>query len=176
MKNSILFASVVAATASALGQTAPLAHIQTSFDFVVHAPVDQAMPLFGPEGERPWAGKHWDPQFLYPQPSADVEGAVFTVAHGPFNAVWVNTLFDKSARHFQYVYFIPGIMVTVIDVRFAPSGKDATSVHVTYTRTAITEEGNEHVKVMSGNDKSSGSDWEQAIEAHLAQIRPARAH
>ena len=168
MKPAILFASAALA-ASALGQSSPLTRIQTRFDFVVHAPLDQAMPLFGPEGERAWAGIHWDPQFLFPQPAADVEGAVFTVAHGPLNAVWVNTLFDQQARHFQYVYFLPGIMVTVIDVRFAPCESNATTVSVTYTRTALTPQGNEHVKAMSDNDKTSGPDWEHAIAAHLAR-------
>ena len=48
----------------------------------------------------------------------DAEGVVFTIQHGPTKAVWVNTLMDTEARHFQYVYFIPEIMVTVIDVRF----------------------------------------------------------
>src|SRR5271166_5754869 len=72
-------------------------HVRTSFDFVVHAPYSVTAPLFGPEGERAWAGKHWDPEFIFPKParpqtSSDVEGAVFTVRHGPLSAVWVNTL------------------------------------------------------------------------------------
>lgn len=174
MKSSILFSTAAAVAATALAQSAPiapapLARIQTTFDFVVHAPIAQTMPLFGPEGERPWAGKHWHPKFLYPQPAADVQGAVFTIQHGPLNAVWVNTLFDKEARHFQYVYFLPGLMVTVIDVRFKPSGADSTAVNVVYTRTALTPEGNEHVKTMSEDDKTAGPDWEHAIEAYLSK-------
>src|SRR5215469_11097611 len=115
MKTAILLSAAAMAAANAVSQSAPtadtpLAHTQVSFDLIVHAPVDQAMPLFGPEGERAWAGKHWDPSFIYPQPAADVQGAVFTISHGTLNAVWVNTLFDKSARHFQYVYFLPGLM------------------------------------------------------------------
>jgi hypothetical protein len=176
MKHALAVTAAAALATSALGQSTPLAHIQTGFDFVVPAPVDQAMLLFGPEGERPWAGKRWNPQFLYPQPAADIEGAVFTIQHGPLNAVWINTLFDKSARHFQYVYFLPGIMVTVIDVRFNPAGADSTAVNVVYTRTAISEEGNDHVKTMSEGDKSAGPEWQAAIEKHLAQAKPALAH
>ncbi len=47
----------------------PLLHIRTAFDLVVHLPYEKAAPLFGPEGERAWAGKHWDPKFIYPQPA-----------------------------------------------------------------------------------------------------------
>lgn len=176
MKAAILLSAAAMAAANAAGQSAPaapapLAHTQVSFDLVVHAPVEKAMPLFGPEGERAWGGKHWDPKFIYPQPAADVPGAVFTINHGPLNAVWVNTLFDPSARHFQYVYFLPDLMVTVIDVRFASSGANGTAVNVVYTRTAVTPEGNEHVKAMSEGDRNAGPEWQQAIDEHLAQLK-----
>src|SRR5579863_974051 len=114
-------AAIITATtaigASAFTQSpAPqMLRTQTAFDLVVHLPYAEAAPLFGPEGERPWAGKHWDPHFLYPQPPRDEQGAVFTVQHGSVTAVWVNTLFDLESRHFIYAYFIPDIMVTTID-------------------------------------------------------------
>lgn len=143
-------------------------HLQTTFSLIVHAPYIETAPLFGPNGERAWAGKHWDPQFLHPQPGRDEEGAVFTIRHGGLSAVWVNTLFDTSGRHFQYVYFLPDLMVTVIDVRFKVMDAATTGVNVTYTRTAITAEGNEHVAAMSENDRAAGPDWQKAIDAYLA--------
>ena len=154
----------------------PLLHVSTSFDLTVHAPYAEAAPLFGPQGERAWAGKHWNPEFLHPEPARDVEGAVFTIQHGPLRAVWVNTLFDLDARHFQYVYFLPEIMVTVIDVRFNPVSASETAVHVVYTRTAITAEGNEHVTAMSEGDRSAGAEWQKAIDVYLAagKTKPAQ--
>jgi len=39
-------------------QEAPVAvHVKNSFRFVVKAPLERAAPLFGPEGERCWAGR-----------------------------------------------------------------------------------------------------------------------
>src|SRR5258708_39695233 len=64
-------------------------HVETTFKVVVHAPYVETAELFGPEGERAWAGKQWDPQFLHPMPGRDEEGAVFTIRHGSLNAVWV---------------------------------------------------------------------------------------
>jgi hypothetical protein len=170
MKPALAVTAAAFAAASALGQsTAPqLLRTQTAFDIVVHLPYAEAAPLFGPEGERPWAGKHWNPQFLYPQPAHDEQGAVFTVQHGPVTAVWVNTLFDLEARHFIYAYFIPDIMVTTIDVRFTPSDSATTHVHVLYTRTALTPEGNSHVTAFTANDKSAQHDWQQSIDTYLA--------
>ncbi|MGA3131558.1 MAG: hypothetical protein ABSD59_12200 [Terracidiphilus sp.] len=170
-----LLLAVAGAVIVAPGSTRPapvspvtLLPLETSFDLLVHAPYAEAAPLFGPEGERAWAGSDWDPAFVYPQPARDQQGAVFTVHKGSATTVWVNTLLDREARHFQYVYFRPEIMVTVIDVRFEPADADSTTVHVNYARTALTIEGNEHVAAMSEHDKKAGTEWQQAINAYLA--------
>ena len=168
-------AAGLAASTACLRAQSPPAREQNAFDLVVHLPLREAAVLFGPEGERLWAGPHWDPQFIYPQPARDVEGAVFTIHHGSVDAVWVNTAFDLDARRFQYVYFIPAIMVSVIDVHFVPIGEDSTSVHVVYTRTAITAEGDEHVRAMADGDRKAGKDWQQAIDEYLAK-KPVSAH
>ena len=180
MKSILILAAsagLVSLVSAQSPQAEPLARTQTAFDLVVRLPYPEAAALFGPEGERAWAGKHWDPQFLYPQPARDTEGAVFTLHHGPHDAVWVNTTFSLDARRFQYVYFIPGILVTVIDVRFdpRPGAEDGstTAVHVVYTRTAITPEGNAHVAALTEGDRKSGPEWQQAIDTYLASKKPA---
>ena len=165
-----IISAATAISASTLAQS-PEPHLlrtQTAFDIVVHLPYAEAAPLFGPEGERPWAGKHWNPQFLYPQPAHDEQGAVFTIHHGPVTAVWVNTLFDLEARHIQYAYFIPDIMVTTIDLRFNSTNPTNTEVHVVYTRTAITSEGNGHVTAFTATDKTAAHDWQESIDTYLA--------
>jgi len=168
--------SAAAIAASALGQPAApasqLLRTQTAFDIVVHLPYSEAAPLFGPEGERPWAGKHWNPQFLYPRAPHDEQGAVFTIQHGPVTAFWVNTLFDLEARHFIYAYFIPGIMVTTIEVQFTPVDADSTTVHITYTRTALTPEGNHHVTTFTATDRSAAQNWQSEIDTYLTSRKP----
>ena len=170
--------TVAAARCRSLGQSpAPLAQLlrtQTAFDIVVHLPYAEAAPLFGPEGERPWAGKHWDPQFLYPQPAHDEQGAVFTVHHGPVTAVWVNTLFDLEARHFNTSTSSPtSWSPPSTSASRPPTGQH--QVHVVYTRTALTPEGNDHVTAFTASDKSAAQDWQQAIDAYLATRAPQEA-
>jgi hypothetical protein len=112
-----------------------IAHVSNSFAFTVDAPLQVAAPLFGPEGERAWAGDDWNPQFIFPVPARDVEGAVFTVRHGEHTAVWVNTLFDLKAGHMHYVYVLANLLVTTIDVRLHAidtAGAMHTRVDVTY--------------------------------------------
>ena len=143
------------------------AHVRNSFSLVVHAPYEKAAPLFGPNGEKGWSEEPWNPEFFYPQPGQDVEGAVFAVKRGETKSIWVNTLFDAGGHRFQYVYVIPDAMVTMIDVRFVPVGRDETRVHVTYTRTALDSSANGHVRAMGEEDGKSGPLWEKAVNEYL---------
>jgi hypothetical protein len=155
-----------------LASSEPIMHVRNEFEFTVHAPYQIAAPLFGPEGERAWAGGHWDPRFLYPQPTRDTQGAVFTIQHGHHRAYWVNTSFDMEARHFQYVYFIPDTMVTTIDVRFSELAAASTKVDVVYERTALNAEANEHVTKAGNSDRENGKEWGTAINNYLAKRTP----
>ena len=148
-------------------------HEETTFDVVVHAAYEETAVLFSPLGERAWAGEHWDPKFLHPVPGQDKEGAVFTISHGAVKAVWVVTQHDVEARHFQYVYFIPDVMVTKIDVRFVSVDPGTTQVTVTYVRTSMSSEGDAHVKAMSEGDRGAYRDWQMAIDQYLAHKKQA---
>jgi hypothetical protein len=138
-------------------------HVSNSFELIVHAPLSRAAVLFGPDGERCWAGERWNPQFLYPQPGKDVQGAVFTVAHGPHKSVWVNTLFDTVEGRMQYVSFIPDVVVSTIDVRLTPVDPSSTRVQVMWARTALDAAANDDVQAMGKRDRESGPEWQQAI-------------
>src|ERR1700728_2902484 len=93
---------------------AGLAHAESQFDITLNAPYDRVAPLFGANGERAWAGKEWDPQFVFPQPAADVPGAVFTVSHGPHTTLWLTPTFDLPNQHIQHVVLIPDYMITLL--------------------------------------------------------------
>jgi len=150
-----------------ISMTQPV-HVRNSFQLLVRAPLARAATLFGPEGERCWAGPHWNPEFLYPQPGKDVQGAVFTIQHGPHKSVWVNTLFDPSAGRMQYVSFIPETLVSTVDVRLTAVDLSSTSVKVTYARTALDAAANAEVEALGKRDRESGPEWQQAIEKCLA--------
>ena len=144
-----------------------LAHARSEFTFTVAAPMAEAFPLFGPEGERGWAGPHWDPQFVYPMPAKDVEGAVFRVSHGHHSATWVNTAFDAQAGHAAYVYVIEGKLATRIDVQLTPVDATTTRARVMYERTALSPSVNPHVAEMSQKDAKMGPEWEKSIGEYL---------
>jgi hypothetical protein len=148
-------------------------HFETTFDVLVHAPTAEAMKLFTPEGERAWAGEHWDPQYVHTSgPTRDAVGAVFTIQHGPLRAVWTVTRRDDVAREYQYAYFVPDLMVTSIRVLFQPLDANTTSVRVAYERTALSPAGEAQVATIADGDKKAGAKWQSAIDKYLGAKTP----
>jgi len=146
---------------------AELAHVQNTFRFALPASFGRVAPFFGPEGERAWAGPHWNPEFLYPQPATDTEGAVFKVQHGQHTSLWVNTLFDLPNGRMQYVAILDDLVVSIVNVRLTAIDPSHTAVEVTYTRTALQPAANAHVRAMGDSDRDSGPDWQSSIEKCL---------
>ena len=142
-------------------------HTETTFELNVQAGYEETFALFGPEGERAWAGEPWDPRVVWPEPGRDAAGMVFTIERGPMTAVWVNTEFDAKAGRLKYAYVIPGVMVTTIEVRLRAGGA-ATHATVTYQRTALGEEGRAPVEAMTAMDGKAGVEWQQALDEYLA--------
>jgi hypothetical protein len=149
--------------------TAPVipVHVDNSFQFLVHAPLSVTAPLFGPEGEQGWAGSGWDPQFLYPRPGKDMEGAVFTVQQGKHTSVWVATVLDLAGGRMQYVSVVPGVRLSIVDVHLTARDASTTGVEVRYARTALDVSANEEVRALGESDRQEGPHWQEAVESYL---------
>ena len=148
----------------------PPVQMRSAFQFDLNVPPAQAAPLFGPVGERCWAGGTWDPHFVFPQPAHDQQDAVFTVAHGSYTMTWVNTVFNPAEGHMQYVAIIPSALAMTVDVRLTPA-THGTHVEVTYIHTALDPALNAHVAEMADHHRNSGPEWVHDIESCLKQHR-----
>ena len=80
----------------------------------------------------------------------------------------MNTAFDTSTGHVQYVYWIAEVMTALIDIHVTNSNGRTTSVHVVYERTALRADANEHVRQMAKLDANSGPHWATMINGYLA--------
>jgi len=148
-----------------------LAHTREEFRFALALPYDEAAPLFGAWAEQKW-DPDWKPRFLYPNPPADQEGAVFTVDQPPgCTTVWTTTIFDLPGGHIQYVNVTMSRepwpapeLLTRIDIRLAKNG-GGTEVAVVYQRTALHPAANDRVRTLAVSDVRSGPEWQAAIEA-----------
>ncbi len=157
--------AVVAATAH---RSDPAVHVRNQFSFTVHAAVATVFPLFGADKERRWASG-WAPAFLYPDPPRDSLGMVFTIAHGQTRSVWVNSAFDPATGRVQYVYVIPDAVATLIDIQVTARDSATTDVTVSYERTALSPDANEHVRALGDHDGGQGPEWQAAIAECLKQ-------
>jgi hypothetical protein len=142
-------------------------HTEAKFAFTARGRMEQVAPLFGADKERVWS-PGWNPQFVHPAPAGDEKGMVFTVAHEHLKAAWVNTEFDLQNGRIQYVYMIPDALVTVITLQLRPEG-DRTQVEVEYDRTALSAEGDAHVRHMAEGDRTSGPKWEKRLNEYLTR-------
>ncbi len=152
--------------------TSALTHTRREFTFMAKASYERAFPLFGAWEEKKWA-EGWDPQFVYPTTPSDEPGMVFTIEHGGMRSVWTNTAFDAADQHVQYVYVIPDVLVTLVDIHLTKAGVDETRVAVVYERTALKPEANDHVAHLAKGDAKSGPEWEEAINGYLSKARAA---
>ena len=124
-------------------------------------------PLFGADKERAWA-PGWNPSFIWPAEPRDQPGMVFTIAHGPATAVWVNTRYDLAGGRFQYVCVIPDLVATVITLKLKEEDKSLTHVSVQYDRTALSLAARERVEQMAFQDAHAGAAWSTQINLYLA--------
>jgi len=145
-----------------------LAHTRNEFTFVAKASYERVFPLFGAREEKKWAAG-WEPQFVFPTPSRDQLGMIFTVAHGGRKSVWTNTAFDASSGHVQYVYMINDALVTLVDIHLTKASANETRVSVVYERTALSPEANDHVTHLAKGDATSGPEWEEAMNGYLSR-------
>jgi hypothetical protein len=145
-------------------------HTRTEFHFSLDLSYDIAAPLFGALEEQKWAPE-WNPQFLYPIPPADQEGAVFRVDYSPSqSSIWTTSVFDLSRGHIQYVLVLDHVIFTRIDIRLATADAQKTDVSVVYERTAIHPDANEDVKRLAREDAEKGDEWKAAIDAYGVRL------
>jgi hypothetical protein len=144
--------------------------IRTAFHFTVDLAYEAAAPLFGALAEQKW-DPEWKPRFVYPDPPADQEGAVFRVDHAGHSSIWTTSVFDLPGGHVQYVVFLNDVIVTRIDIRLARNGAGKMDVSVLYERTALDPKANEHVRTLANNDAKRADAWKAAIEAYAAKQR-----
>lgn len=166
-------AVLLALQGSANGQgNAGAAHVRTEFRFTVDLPYEETFPLFGGWGERKWA-PDWKPKFLYPDPPADQEGAVFLVEQGPSHVgVWMTTKFDSATGQIQHVFVLNQAVITRIGIEVKRDGKDRSEVSVAYERTAIDPGVNEHVRAMAKHDAGAAAEWKAALAAYAERLSP----
>jgi hypothetical protein len=176
----LLCAAFLPGRVVAAGPTAdaprPATRERRTMRLALHAPADEAFPLFGPVREAEWA-PDWSPEFLAPTPPAQVsDGAVFrTAGHGGRRSVWVMTTYDTVARHVAYVIVTPDLAAVELDIRVGADGDHASIADVVYRLTALGPDGEAYLRHWLEHFPDMRPHWEHALNQRF-EGGPRAAH
>ena len=172
----LLFGSFIMAACQLRSQESARLHAERSFVVHVDAPFDQAVPLFGPIGEREWA-PDWSPHMIFPTDgSFPARGSVFTTGGKHGDEIWVLTGYDTQNGLVSYLVVLPGYLVTQIEIRLQGQGEKRTVAEVTYRRTALSAAGDHMVTHFVDNVSGHAAHWEHAINEALRKRRENAGH
>jgi hypothetical protein len=133
---------------------------QGAFDLPM--PADEARRLFTPEGERDWAGEHWDP--VYPAGSSAPDGAsvgtVFTTESSGGAATWV--VVAATASRLAYARVVPGELGGTVDVTLTATDGGC-RVDVAYDVTSLGPAGAGFVRELESGFDEFLRGWQKAI-------------
>jgi len=147
-------------------------HIDSSGVVHVALPFSEAVPLFTPEGERPWAAG-WDPHYVHPAEPDAGEGVVFqTTNKGESTATWVQTRYEPAAGATSYVYVIPDHHTTMVDVRVTSDGEGRCRASVRYRMTSLSSDADDFVRAFGESYEQEMADWTEAIQKHVVEGVP----
>jgi hypothetical protein len=154
------------------------ARLHAERSFVVHldAPFVEAVPLFGPVGEREWA-LDWSPHMIFPADgSFPAKGSVFTTAGKHGDEIWILAGYDAQNGFVSYLVVLPGYLVTEIEIHVQKQGENKSSAEVTYGKTALSPGGNHMVAAFLENVDGHAAHWEHAINEALRKRRENAGH
>ena len=138
-----------------------------TYEQTIKGSIAEIMPLYCPVREVEWC-ESWAPSTVYSNSGLVEKDCLFITKHGKVDVVWIVTDYDITSGHVEMIYHIPGVMVTKLEIQVEPIAEATTKAVITYSKTAISEEGKEVIK---GFTKESFSimmnAWEKAMNHYL---------
>jgi hypothetical protein len=161
---AVLIALVAASRADAgINTQASGNHAVVALTMHFDAPKARTTGAFGPLSERQWA-PDFKPVFAYPNPPAQLTGAVFTTDDG---RVWLLHDFDTATGLVQYVVIGRDLEMTLtIRVAGTTGGSTATMV---CDITALDDKGAAHLTELQEHAHELSAHMQHAIAAYLNQ-------
>ena len=119
--------------------------VSRSYRQTINATPDQVFPLICPVREAEWADD-WDYKMIYSKTGLAEEGAVFSTPYeGEQDTIWIITKHDPIKRQVEFVRVTPVSRASILTVDISEKDERTSYVDITYTYTAITEEGNQFI-------------------------------
>ncbi len=135
--------------------------VELTGEVLVDLPPQQAYTYFTPEGERTWAGGHWDPQYPAGLTDDTEVGTVFVTGA----TTWI-VLDAEPGRFVRYARTTPGDRAGLVAVSLTGT-PERTRATVTYTLTALSEEARTGLDEFAAGYPAFLASWQEAIAASL---------
>lgn len=141
-------------------------------DYVQSIPTsaDSVFPLLCPEREREWLDG-WDYRMCYSESGYAEEGAVFTTREDGRDTVWIITHRDPAAREIRFARVTPDIAATQLAVRVEPVDRIRSRVHIRYTHTSLSAEGDAFLASITAKVFNERMRFWEASMTHYLECR-----
>ena len=147
-------------------------HVEHTGEFRLPVPLDQAFPLFTPEGERAWV-PGWNPVYLHPRSPASEAGTLFCTSHGGEETVWLVLRYEPFNGIAEYARVAPATRAGTVRVHCTAVAGGETMVRVTYELTALTPAGNAILAAFTAEGyQAMLAEWAAAIRSLEGFVRP----
>lgn len=131
-------------------------------------PMEAAMRLFTPEGEREWV-PGWDPDYGDEGPS-ERQGTFFKTSAHEVETLWLINELDMSAGRAAYSRFTPGRHAGIVSIRCEATSSSTSDVHVTYDMTLLPGADPSHMSGYRGHRfVEMMSSWKEMLTDCLSQ-------
>jgi hypothetical protein len=140
--------------------------------FTVPLPVAAALTLFTPEGERRWAGPHWDPTYAIPNAASDdsAPGTVFATESDGGAATWI--VVERREDRISYARVAPGRIAGTVSVECSRGAtSDETLATVRYDVTSLGPDGVAFIEHLEEGYAAFLDEWRREILATLERER-----
>jgi hypothetical protein len=144
-----------------------------SFVQDIRAPLEEVFPLLCPEREKEWL-PGWDARMIYSASGVAERGAVFETQHEAGRTLWIVTEYDPP-RRVAFARWQPDGLLVHIQISSSRKHADATAVDITYTYTAVDENG---VAVLAGMSEDAWlktmAFWQESMNSWFENHRSGR--
>jgi len=134
----------------------------------IFATPEKVFPLLCPVREADWLdGWHYD--MIYSKSGLAEEGAVFsTPHHDTTETIWLVTNYDMKNFQIDFARFTPESRTCFLQISVSAKGNDESFVDISYTYTAISEQGNDFIDSFTEESfLESVKFWEDAMNYYL---------
>ncbi len=137
----------------------------------IHARPEDVFPLLCPVREAEWV-PGWDPDVVYTNSGHAERDCVFLTSDSESNSFWVVTQWDPERLHLEMLKVTPGATVGRIDISLFDNEENGTDARVSYTYTALSEEGERFVESYTEAFFAEFMHyWEEGLNRFLEPVR-----